>query len=86
MSDSGAPASTRAADDASVRGVAFGWAKVAVSMTIPAISAAASAPSPRSRPTPRRAASSVDHLARRGGVRVDPVGVAGRRRSRRGGR
>ena len=35
MSDSGAPASTSAADTASVRGVAFGWANVAVSITMP---------------------------------------------------
>ena len=45
MSDSGAPASTSAAETTSVRGVAFGWAKVAVSMTMPAIRSAASAPS-----------------------------------------
>ena len=35
MSASGAPAATSAAETASVRGVAFGWAKVAVSMTMP---------------------------------------------------
>ena len=59
MSDSGAPASTSAAETASVRGVAFGWAKVAVSMTMPAISAVASAPSPRSSGRPSRTASSA---------------------------
>ena len=73
MSESGAPASTRAADTASVRGVAFGWAKVAVSMTMPAIRAAAQRPAagverqaepgrPAARPSrrspPRRARSS----------------------------
>ena len=66
MSDSGAPASTRAAETASVRGVAFGWAKVAVSMTMPAISAAASAPSPQVERRPRagpRAASTISHVA-----------------------
>ena len=65
MSDSGAPASTRAAETASVRGVVFGWAKVAVSMTMPAISCVASAPSPSSSGTPSRAASSVtiSHVA-----------------------
>ena len=62
---SGAPASTSAADTASVRGVAFGWANVAVSMTIPAISAAASDPSPVSSGTPSRAARKVtiSHVA-----------------------
>ncbi len=59
MSDSGAPASTRAADTASVRGVAFGWANVAVSMTMPAMRCVASAPPPSSSGTPRRTASSV---------------------------
>ena len=39
MSDRGAPASTSAAETTKVRGVAFGWANVAVSITIPAISA-----------------------------------------------
>ena len=65
MSDSGAPAATSAEDTASVRGVALGWANVAVSMTIPAISAAASAPSPVPSGTPSRAASSVtiSHVA-----------------------
>ena len=78
MSDSGAPASTRAAETASVRGVAFGWAKVAVSMTMPAMSSAAIAPSPSSSGAPSRAASSVDHLAGRGASGLDPVGVAAR--------
>ena len=61
----------------SVRGVAFGWAKVAVSMTMPAI-----------RRGRQRAVAGVerdaepggeerDHLAGRGGARVDPVGRAG---------
>ena len=59
MSDSGAPASTRAAATVSVRGVAFGWAKVEVSITMPAISSAAIAPSSRSSGAPSRAASSV---------------------------
>ena len=59
MSESGAPASTSAAATASVRGVALGWAKVAVSMTMPAISAVASAPPPTSSGTPSRAASSA---------------------------
>ena len=59
MSDSGAPASTSAADTASVRGVAFGWANVAVSMTMPAISAAARAPSPASSGRPSRVARSA---------------------------
>ena len=65
MSDSGAPAATSADDTASVRGVALGWAKVAVSITIPAISAAASVPSPASSGTPSRAARSVtiSHVA-----------------------
>ena len=65
MSDSGAPASTSAADTASVRGVALGWAKVAVSMTMPAISAVASAPSAVPSGTPSRAASSatISHVA-----------------------
>jgi hypothetical protein len=65
MSDRGAPASTRAADTARVRGVALGWAKVAVSMTIPAISAVARAPSPASSGTPSRTASSavISHVA-----------------------
>ena len=59
MSDSGAPASTSAAETARVRGVAFGCAKVAVSITIPAISSVASAPSARSSGMPRRTASSA---------------------------
>ena len=59
MSESGAPASTSAAATASVRGVALGWANVAVSITIPAISWAASAPPPSSSGTPSRAASSA---------------------------
>ena len=59
MSDSGAPASTSAADTARVRGVAFGWANVAVSMTIPAISSVARAPSPSVSGAPSRAASNV---------------------------
>ena len=59
MSASGAPASTSAADTTRVRGVAFGWAKVAVSIAMPAISAAASDPSPVSSGTPSRAARSV---------------------------
>ena len=59
MSDSGAPASTSAAETIRVRGVAFGWAKVAVSITMPAIKAAASAPSSEARSTPRRTASRV---------------------------
>ena len=65
MSDSGAPAATSAADTASVRGVALGCANVAVSMTMPAMSAAASVPSPASSGTPRRAASSatISHVA-----------------------
>ena len=71
---------------ASVRGVAFGWANVAVSITMPAISAAASAPRPSSSGTPSRARQQRGHLAGRGGRRVDPVGRAGRRRSTRGGR
>ncbi len=49
MSDSGAPASTSAADTASVRGVAFGWANVAVSMTMPAISTRGQRPIARHR-------------------------------------
>ena len=72
---SGAPASTSAAATASVRGVAFGWAKVAVSMTMPAISAAASPPPPASSGIAEPGREERDHLARRGGVRVDPVGV-----------
>jgi len=59
MSDRGAPASTRAAETASVRGVVLGWANVAVSMTIPAMSWPASAPSPSDRATPRRTARRV---------------------------
>jgi hypothetical protein len=59
MSDSGAPASTSAAATSSVRGVAFGWANVAVSITMPAINAAARAPSPESSGIPSRAASRV---------------------------
>ena len=59
MSDSGAPASTSAAETTRVRGVAFGWAKVAVSMTMPAISAAARPPPSASSGTPSRPASSV---------------------------
>ena len=43
-------------------------------MTIPAISAVASAPSPASSGTPSRDREQRDHLARRGGARVDPVG------------
>ena len=77
MSDSGAPASTRAAETTSVRGVAFGWAKVAVSMTMPAISAAASAPSSGVERDAEPAGEQRDHLAGRGGVRVDPVGGLG---------
>ena len=76
MSDSGAPASTRAADTASVRGVAFGCAKVAVSMTMPAISAAARAPSAVSSGKPKPGGQERDHLAGRRGRRVDPVGLA----------
>ena len=86
MSDSGAPASTSAAETASVRGVAFGWAKVAVSITMPAISAVASAPPSASSGTPSRAASSVTISQVAAACRVDPVGVAVARRSRRGGR
>jgi hypothetical protein len=65
MSDSGAPAATSAEDTASVRGVALGCAKVAVSITIPAISAAASAPSPVPSGTPSRVARSatISHVA-----------------------
>ena len=66
MSDSGAPASTRAADTDRVRGVALGWAKVAVSMTIPAMSAGAIVrPVAVSKPRPRRTASraTISHVA-----------------------
>ena len=65
MSASGAPASTSAADTTRVRGVAFGWAKVAVSITMPAIRPAARAPSSASSGTPSRAARSVtiSHVA-----------------------
>ena len=80
MSDSGAPASTSAADTASVRGVAFGWANVAVSMTMPAISCAASGAIRRSSSgTPRRTREERHHLAGRRGAGIDPVG--GRRSS-----
>ena len=59
MSESGAPASTSAAETASVRGVAFGWAKVAVSITMPPISAVAIAPPSMSSGMPSRRARSV---------------------------
>ena len=77
MSESGAPASTSAAETTSVRGVAFGWAKVAVSITMPAISAAASAPSPASSGTPSRAARSVTISQVAAAVGLDPVGGLG---------
>src|SRR6185369_16863113 len=59
ISDSGAPAATSAAETARVRGVEFGWANVEVSITMPAISAAAMAPFPASSGTPSFAASST---------------------------
>ncbi len=86
MSDSGAPASTRAAETARVRGVAFGWAKVAVSMTIPAIRAAASDAVAAVERQPEPAGEERDHLAGGGGVGLDPVGRRRPPRSRRGGR
>ena len=57
MSESGAPAATSAAETARVRGVALGWANVAVSIMMPAIRAAARVPPPAVNGTPRRAAS-----------------------------
>ena len=76
MSDSGAPASTSAADTASVRGVALGCAKVAVSMTMPAIERGRERPVAGLERDAEAGREQRDHLARRGGVRVDPVGVA----------
>ena len=86
MSDSGAPASTSAAATASVRGVAFGWAKVAVSMTMPGhqLGGQRAVVEVERHAEPR--GEQRDHLAGRGAGGVDPVGVAGARRSRRGGR
>ena len=78
MSDSGAPASTSAAETASVRGVAFGCANVAVSMTMPAISAAARPPPVGVERHAEARREQGDHLAGRRGVGVDPVGRAGR--------
>ena len=78
MSESGAPASTRAAETASVRGVAFGCAKVAVSITMPAISAVASARFRRRAGCRAGRRQQRDHLAGRRGVRLDPVGFGQR--------
>ena len=65
ISESGAPASTSAAATRRVRAVALGWAKVAVSMTMPAARVVASAPSPHVRGTPRRTARrvTISHVA-----------------------
>ena len=78
MSDSGAPASTSAAATASVRGVAFGCAKVAVSMTMPAIRSAARAPSSAVSGTPRRPASraTISHVAAECGSIQSPASAA----------
>jgi hypothetical protein len=48
-----------------VRGVVFGWANVAVSITMPDIKAVASVPSFRSSDNPRRKASraTISHVA-----------------------
>ena len=77
MSDSGAPASTSAAETASVRGVAFGWAKVAVSMTMPPIERGRERPVPERERLAEAGRQQRDHLARGGRRRVDPVGGGG---------
>ena len=55
--------------------MALGWAKVAVSVTIPAISAVASAPSAASSGTPSRIASSatISQVAAASGSTQSPV-------------
>ena len=68
MSESGAPASTSAAETASVRGVAFGWANVAVSMTMPAIRAVGQRAVVGVERDAEPDREQRDHLARRGGV------------------
>ena len=66
MSDSGAPASTSQAETASVRGVAFGWANVAVSMTMPAIRSVGQRAVPRVSVDTQAGRQQRDHLAGRG--------------------
>ena len=54
--------------------MAFGWAKVAVSITIPAVSTVASPPSSAVKGHAETRREQGDHLAGRGRVRIDPVG------------